>query len=51
MYVTAEQGVNTETLKTAGGATERAPSAPPPEKVQYHILPEMNALCLTTRYL
>ncbi|XP_029519929.1 mRNA-decapping enzyme 1A isoform X1 [Oncorhynchus nerka] len=32
MSVTAEQGLNTETLKTAGGATERAPSAPPPEK-------------------
>uniref|UniRef100_A0A4W5NJJ2 5'-(N(7)-methylguanosine 5'-triphospho)-[mRNA] hydrolase n=1 Tax=Hucho hucho TaxID=62062 RepID=A0A4W5NJJ2_9TELE len=32
MSVTAEQGVNTETLKTAGGATERAPSAPQPEK-------------------
>ncbi|XP_014001074.2 mRNA-decapping enzyme 1A isoform X2 [Salmo salar] len=35
MYVTAEQGVNTETLKTAGGATERAPSAPPPEKISH----------------
>ncbi|XP_035597079.1 mRNA-decapping enzyme 1A isoform X1 [Oncorhynchus keta] len=32
MSVTAEQGLNSETLKTAGGATERAPSAPLPEK-------------------
>ncbi|CAB1329431.1 unnamed protein product [Coregonus sp. 'balchen'] len=32
MSVTAEQGVNTETLKTAGGATEHAPSAPQPER-------------------
>ena len=43
MSVTAEQRVNTETLKTAGDTTEHAHSASQPEQVRTTLV-EMTAL-------